>query len=77
MLKFTRQALAIYNGKKGMPAYISFQGRVYDVSNSYHWREGCHQASHFAGEDLTDALQYAPHGSEFLRRYPMIGYLEN
>jgi predicted heme/steroid binding protein len=74
--KFTKHELTIYNGQKGMPAYISYEGYIFDVSDSYHWRDGYHQVFHFAGEDLTDALRSAPHGPEFLKRYPMIGYLE-
>lgn len=37
--------------------------------------DGSHQAFHSAGMDLTEALKDAPHGEEFIFRFPVIGYL--
>jgi len=76
MRKFTRAELARYNGKNGNPAYIAYRGKVYDVSDSFLWKGGDHQASHSAGQDLTDALEEAPHGSELLKRFPVLGKLQ-
>lgn len=64
-----------YDGKEGRPAYVAFQGKVYDVSSSFLWRGGRHQAMHNAGEDLTEALRSAPHGPELLMRFPVVGEL--
>ncbi len=76
MRKFTRTELGRYDGKNGAPAYIAYQGRVYDVSTSFLWQEGKHQVLHHAGVDLTDALALAPHGADLLERFPVIGVLE-
>jgi len=38
-------------------------------------RYGRHQVAHNAGEDLTDALEQAPHGADMLERLPMVGTL--
>jgi len=76
MRKFTRGELARYNGKNGNPAYIAYRGKVYDVSDSFLWKGGDHQVSHSAGQDLTDALEEAPHGSELLKRFPVVGKLQ-
>jgi predicted heme/steroid binding protein len=76
MTKLTREELARHNGKDGAPAYIAVNGRVYDVSNSFHWRGGRHHALHSAGADLTDSLKGAPHGSHLLDRVPVVGTLE-
>ncbi len=76
MRKLTRAQLALYNGKDGAPAYVAANGRVYDVSSSYHWRKGRHHALHSAGVDLTDRLMDAPHGSHLLDRVPVAGVLE-
>jgi predicted heme/steroid binding protein len=76
MRAFSRDELARYDGKGGRPAYVACQGKVYDVSDSYHWRNGRHHAMHSAGVDLTDSLREAPHGAHLLDRVPVIGILE-
>lgn len=76
MGKVTREELARCNGKDGAPAFVACNGKVYDVSNSYHWRNGRHHAMHCAGVDLTDSLKDAPHGPHLLDRVPLVGTLE-
>ncbi|MGQ9788084.1 MAG: cytochrome b5 domain-containing protein [Candidatus Hadarchaeaceae archaeon] len=73
MRKFSREELASYDGSEGRPAYVAYKGKVYDISSSFLWKDGRHQASHKAGEDLTGAMGCAPHGEEFLLRSPVIG----
>ncbi len=73
--RFTPAELARYNGKDGRPAYIGYDGKVYDVSGSFLWRGGRHQALHEAGVDLTAALATAPHGADLLARLPVVGDL--
>jgi len=55
--EFTEEELARYNGKNGAPAYIAYKGKVYDVSDSFLWRNGSHQVLHNAGADLTEAIE--------------------
>ena len=76
MRAFSKDELARCDGKDGRPAYIACQGKVYDVSDSYHWRSGRHHAMHSAGVDLTDSLREAPHGANLLDRVSVIGILE-
>jgi len=64
-----------FDGKNGRPAYIAFEGKVYDVSASFLWRGGAHLVLHQAGRDLTEDLQHAPHGPELLARVKQIGIL--
>jgi len=71
---FTREELRRYDGRDGI-TYIAYQGKVYDVSGSYHWRQGIHHYRHHAGHDLTDALKDAPHGIDLLEKYPVVGEL--
>jgi len=73
MKKFSREELPKYNGQNGTPAYIACNGKVYDVSGSFLWRNGNHQVRHQAGCDLTDCLKQAPHGDDMLERIPVIG----
>jgi predicted heme/steroid binding protein len=74
MKTFSREELKKYDGSEGL-AYIACGGKVYDVSSSFLWQKGKHQVAHFAGCDLTEALKEAPHGSNLLDRYPIVGEL--
>lgn len=75
MRVFSIEELAAYDGKNGAPAYIAFDGRVYDVSSSYQWRGGRHQFRHFAGVAYS-GLDGAPHGPDLLERLPVVGLLQ-
>jgi predicted heme/steroid binding protein len=75
MRRFTKEELAQYDGKDGRPAFIAFEGRVYDVSRSFLWQGGRHQVLHTAGVDLTASLDQAPHGADLLERFSVIGVL--
>jgi len=61
MKEFTREELATFNGKDGNPAYVAFKGVVYDVTDSAMWGDGDHEGMHFAGADLTEEHDDAPH----------------
>jgi len=73
--EFSREELSRFDGEEGRPAYIAYKGKVYDVSNSFLWMGGRHQALHQAGEDLSDLLDTAPHGEDLLERVPVVGKL--
>ena len=72
---FTKKVLTQYNGKSGNPSYVTYKGKVYDVSGSFLWKDGVHQVFHSAGVDLTDVLEQAPHGSDVLEKFPVVGVL--
>jgi predicted heme/steroid binding protein len=74
--KFTSEELEEHNGKNGKPAYIAYQGKVYDVSDSDLWRDGEHMGLHQAGKDLTEELELAPHREEVLERVKLVGTIE-
>lgn len=75
MKQFDLEELAIYNGKNGSPAYVSYEGKVYDVSNSSLWENGEHLGLHEAGEDLNQAMDEAPHAADLLENFPIVGLL--
>ena len=77
MKEFSRKGLSKYNGKDGIPAYIAYRGIVYDVTNSFLWKNGKHQVLHEAGKDLTAELDDAPHGPDLLKGVPTIGTLKD
>lgn len=76
MKNFTLKELRNYDGKEGRPAYIAYKGKVYDVTSSFLWKHGRHQAFHEAGKDLTDSLKDAPHGEELVKKFPVVGSLK-
>ena len=76
MRTFTKEELKKYDGRED-PIYVAYDGKVYDVSSSFHWKKGRHQVMHHAGCDLTEALKEAPHGSDMLDRYPIVGELSD
>jgi predicted heme/steroid binding protein/uncharacterized membrane protein len=76
MKEMTSEELLSFDGKDGKPVYISFQGKVYDVSKSPLWSKGLHMNRHPSGGDLTGAISAAPHGTEVLERYPLVGVLK-
>jgi predicted heme/steroid binding protein len=74
MRTFTKEELKKYDGREDL-IYVAYDGKVYDVSSSFIWKKGKHQVTHHAGRDLTEALKEAPHGSDMLDRYPIVGKL--
>lgn len=73
--RMTRDELEGFDGREGRPAYIAFQGKIYDVGNSVFWKEGMHMKRHRAGADLTPMLSQAPHGEEKVTNMPERGRL--
>ncbi len=76
MKEFTEKELNKYDGREGRTAYIAYRGEIYDVTGSFLWKNGKHQVTHRAGKDLTPELEKAPHGADFLRRFPVVGRLK-
>lgn len=72
---YTPEELAMFDGKEGRPAYVSYKGVVYDVSSSRLWKDGSHLRKHTSGQDMTDVLKTAPHGEEKVLAMPVAGNL--
>lgn len=75
MREFTLEELSRFDGRDGRPAYVACRGKVYDLTDSFLWQGGRHQAFHSAGLDLTKQLEEAPHGIEALEKFPVVGIL--
>lgn len=73
--KINLQELQENNGKDGKPAYIVYQGKVYEVTDSSFWMDGEHMGMHNSGKDLTEELDMAPHRDEMLARVKLVGEL--
>lgn len=74
MKDMTLEELAAFNGKNGQPAYVAFNGIVYDVTESAMWGDGEHEAMHFAGADMTAEHDDAPH-DVYVTDFPQVGRL--
>jgi predicted heme/steroid binding protein/uncharacterized membrane protein len=68
-----KDELTKFDGKEGQKSYVSYKGKVYDVTDSRLWKNGKHVNKHHAGMDLTEAMEAAPHGPEVLERFKHIG----
>ncbi len=73
--QFDEMELRAYNGEGGRPAYIAYDGVVYDVTNAPNWRGGMHRNMHYPGLDLTRSLRKAPHDASVFQRVPRVGRL--
>lgn len=71
MRKFTATQLSAFNGIKN-PAYISYQGKVYDVSSVF--KNGEH-AGIKAGKDLSEDFAKGPHKEDIFKNFPVVGVL--
>ena len=69
------EELRASDGQEDRPAYVAYQGKVYDVSNSRLWRKGVHVRRHHAGQDLTSDFPAAPHDESIFQRVPMVAVL--
>lgn len=71
-----KDELQQHNGKEGNKTYVSYKGKVYDVTDSRLWKNGRHVNRHEAGMDLTEAMESAPHGWEVLERYKQVDSID-
>jgi len=71
-IELTLEALAAYNGKDGMPAYVAHNNIIYDVSDIPQWANGTHNGQ-YAGTDLTGKIEKAPHGVKNLELATKVG----
>ena len=73
--RITHEELRKNNGKDGNSSYVAVDGKVWDLSSSKMWSNGHHVNTHHAGQDLSIAMQAAPHSLEVLEHFELIGEL--
>jgi predicted heme/steroid binding protein len=74
---YSRSQLALRNGSDKPEIWVAYKGCIYDVSKSRLWRNGLHYNIHWAGQDLTDELENAPHADYVFKRFKIIGKLRD
>jgi predicted heme/steroid binding protein len=74
MQEFTPQQLALRNGQDKPEIWVAYKGKIYDVSQSRLWRNGKHY-EHWAGQDLTQELENAPHTKSVFEKFECVGVL--
>jgi predicted heme/steroid binding protein len=71
---YTKSQLALRNGQDKPEIWVAFQGLIYDVSQSRLWKNGKHY-EHWAGQDLTEELEDAPHSEKVFEKFEVVGKL--
>jgi len=71
-LLLTLGELKKYDGTNGNPAYVAYDGVIYDVTNDSNWSSGGH-GGNMVGTDITDKLNNAPHGTSKLSTLEAVG----
>jgi len=74
MKDMTLAELAAFNGRDGQPAYVAYDGVIYDVTESAMWGDGDHEGMHEAGKDMTAEHDDAPH-DVYVTDFPEVGRL--
>ncbi len=71
---YTRAQLALRNGTEKPEIWCAYKGIIYNVSKSRLWNKGQHY-EHWAGQDLSEELEDAPHTERVFDKFEAIGRL--
>ncbi len=76
MKKFNDDELKEFDGSEPDKAiYVAYKGKVYDVTESPLFIEGMH-FEHYAGADLTEFMDEAPHEEDVMEEFKVVGEYE-
>lgn len=74
--EYTLQQLASRNGQDRDEIWVAYKGVIYDVRKSRLWRDGKHY-EHWAGQDLTEELEDAPHNANVFDKFEAVGLVKH
>lgn len=69
---YSKSQLALRNGQDKPEIWVGYKGYIYDVTSSRLWKKGMHY-EHWAGQDLTEELDDAPHTESVFQKFNKIG----
>ena len=72
--EISKRKLSLNNGQDNETIWVAYQRLVYDVTESRLWKNGKHY-EHWAGQDLTEELEDAPHGVRVFDKFECVGRL--
>ena len=72
--EYSKAQLALHNGQDKEEVWVAFQGDIYDVTKSRLWKDGKHY-EHWAGQDLTEEFEDAPHTTYVFDKFRKVGRL--
>mgnify|MGYP000853087394 CR=1 FL=1 len=73
---YSKSQLALRNGQDKPQIWVAYHGYIYDVGASRLWKNGMHY-EHWAGQDLTEELQEAPHSASVFSKFQIVGKLKD
>lgn len=73
--EYTVGQLALRNGQDMDDIWVAYKGIIYNVSVSRLWKNGRHY-EHWAGQDLTQEIEDAPHNEEVFKKFLIVGKLK-
>lgn len=71
---YSKSQLALRNGQDRPEIWVAYKGVIYDVTHSLLWKKGKHY-EHWAGQDLTEELEDAPHTDSVFSKFSVVGKL--
>jgi predicted heme/steroid binding protein len=72
---FSKSQLSLRNGQDKPEIWVAYKSFIYDMTDSKMWKNGKHY-EHWAGQDLTEELQDAPHSENVFEKFNPIGKLK-
>jgi predicted heme/steroid binding protein len=72
--EYTKEELALRNGKTMPDVWVAYKGLIYDVTRSELFEDGEHYF-HSSGCDLTEEMEGAPHLDDVMDEFIVVGKL--
>lgn len=76
LLTYTNDELELRNGVSMPEIWVSYKGKIYDVTSSELFKDGKHYWHH-SGKDLTAEMSDAPHIDDVMNKFTIVGILKD
>lgn len=75
-ITYTSEQLKLRDGISLPEIWVSYKGKIYDVTSSELFKDGKHYWHH-SGKDLTAEMQDAPHMDDVMNKFHIVGVLND